>query len=256
MLKNLVGIVTGGASGLGKATATLLANSGCQITICDIPGSPGREVAKELGPIASFSATNIRNSDEVETMLQTVVEKYKKLDFVVNCAGIASAHKVYNFFNSKPINLEKFKAVLETNVIGTMNVIRLAAPYLGQNSPDVDGVRGTIINTAGLEAFEGQVGQAVMSASSGAIVSMTSPIAQDLSTHGIRVMCICPGMIKTPLTDFIPDKVQTYIGQRCLGPKRLGKPEEFAMAVKFLLENPYMNGTVLRLDCGLKAYLV
>lgn len=179
-------------------------------------------------------------------------EKFGKLNVTVNCAGTAIAHKTYNFNKNIPHQLDDFTKVLMVNTVGTFNVIRLAVELMSQNEPNEDGQRGVIVNTASVAAFDGQIGQAAYSASKAAIVGMTLPIARDLSTHGIRIVTIAPGLFDTPLLSQLPDKVRKFLEATIPFPQRLGKPEEFAQFVQSVVENPLLNGETIRLDGGLR----
>uniref|UniRef100_A0A8C3SI76 Hydroxysteroid 17-beta dehydrogenase 10 n=1 Tax=Chelydra serpentina TaxID=8475 RepID=A0A8C3SI76_CHESE len=192
-VKGMVGLVTGGASGLGRATAERLVQQGASAVIVDLPTSDGPSVAKALGEQCVFAPADVTSEADVKGVLALVREKFGRLDLAVNCAGIAVAVKTYNAKKDTPHSLEDFQRVLNVNVAGTFNVIRLSAGEMGKNDPDSDGHRGVIVNTASVAAFEGQVGQAAYSASKGGIVGMTLPIARDLAPMGIRVVTIAPG---------------------------------------------------------------
>ncbi|CAH2248704.1 jg670 [Pararge aegeria aegeria] len=193
MLKGLVGLVTGGASGLGRATTEQLLKQGGSVVICDLPNSKGQELAKQLGKNVAFAPLDVTSEGDVKNALQTTVDKFGRLDVVVNCAGVATATRTYNFKKNQPFDLKSFQKTIEVNLIGTFNVIRLAVGLIGKNAPDADGQRGVIINTASIAAFDGQIGQAAYSASKAGVVGMTLPIARDLSKQGIRVVTIAPG---------------------------------------------------------------
>ncbi|KAJ8936269.1 hypothetical protein NQ314_012431, partial [Rhamnusium bicolor] len=189
-----VSLVTGGASGLGKATVERLVQQGAKVVLCDLPASKGNEVAESLGEDkVIFAPVNVTSEDDVKGALSLAKEKFGKLNHVINCAGIGVAYKIYNFRKNSPHNLEDFTKVLMVNTVGTFNVIRLSVGLIGENEPDKNGERGVVINTASVAAFEGQMGQAAYSASKGAIVGMTLPIARDLASQGIRVVTVAPG---------------------------------------------------------------
>ena len=179
-------------------------------------------------------------------------EKFGKLDVVVNAAGIAVAYKVYNFNKKVAHGLDDFTKVITVNTIGTFNVIRLAVGLIGENTPNVDGQRGVIVNTASVAAYDGQMGQSAYSASKGAIVGMTLPLARDLSSQGIRVVTIAPGLFDTPLLQSLPDKVRSYLAKSIPFPQRLGTPDEYAQLVQSIVENPLLNGETIRLDGALR----
>ncbi|XP_067135334.1 3-hydroxyacyl-CoA dehydrogenase type-2 isoform X1 [Centruroides vittatus] len=251
-VKNLVVLITGGGSGLGKATAERLVKQGAKVVICDLPTSKGNDVAKDLGTNCVFAPTNVTSETDVKNALNTTEEKFGKLDAAINCAGIGVALKTYDYKRDIPHSLEDFSKVIQVNAVGTFNVIRLAVGLIGKNTPDADGQRGVIINTASVAAFEGQKGQVAYSASKGAIVGMTLPIARDLSTQGIRCCAIAPGLFDTPLLRGLPDKVRTYLAETIPFPRRLGNPEEYAHLAQFIIENPVINGEVIRLDGALR----
>ncbi|KAH1010346.1 3-hydroxyacyl-CoA dehydrogenase type-2 [Dendroctonus ponderosae] len=254
MLKGAVGLVTGGASGLGKATVERLVAQGARVVLCDLANSKGLEVAKCLGDEDKvlFAPVNITKEDDVQNALKLAKEKYGKLNYVVNCAGIGVAFKTYNFKKKLPHHLEDFSKVVQVNTIGTFNVIRLAVGLIGENQPNSNGERGVVINTASIAAFDGQMGQAAYAASKGALVSMTLPLARDLAVEGIRVVTIAPGLFKTPLLNELPPKVISYLESCVPFPSRLGNPAEFAQMVQAVIENPMLNGETIRLDGALR----
>ncbi|XP_072176211.1 3-hydroxyacyl-CoA dehydrogenase type-2-like [Diadema setosum] len=251
-VKGLVGLVTGGASGLGRATAERLVRSEARVVIADLPNSPGEDVAKGLGADCKFSATDVTSVDDVTAAISTAKEAFGKLDVAVNCAGIGIAVKTYNFNKDRAHPLDEFQRVLMVNAAGTFNVIRLAAGAMGQNEPNEDGERGVIVNTASVAAYDGQMGQAAYSASKGAIVGMTLPIARDLSSQGIRVCTVAPGLFDTPLLASLPEKVRAFLARTVPFPSRLGAPDEYAHMVLSIIQNPMMNGEVIRIDGALR----
>eukprot|EP00088_Acartia_fossae_P050888 TRINITY_DN570_c0_g1_i1.p1 TRINITY_DN570_c0_g1~~TRINITY_DN570_c0_g1_i1.p1 ORF type:complete len:256 (-),score=68.95 TRINITY_DN570_c0_g1_i1:258-1025(-) len=252
MLKNVVGLVTGGASGLGRATVERIVREGGRVTLCDIPSSAGAKVADELGDRCIFSPTDITQVKDVEDALSITKDKFGRLDAVVNCAGIGVAFKTYNYNKNTSHRLEDFAKVINVNTVGTFNVIRLSAGLIGANEPDSDNQRGVIINTASVAAFDGQMGQAAYSASKGAIVGMTLPIARDLASHGIRVNTIAPGLFDTPLLASLPEKVRAFLAKTVPNPSRLGYPDEFAHLVQHIILNHMMNGETIRLDGAIR----
>ncbi|XP_051824420.1 3-hydroxyacyl-CoA dehydrogenase type-2 [Antechinus flavipes] len=251
-LQGMVGVVTGGASGLGQATVRRLVKNGARAVIVDLPHSSGEALAKELGPSCAFAPTDVTSEGEVQGALTLAQEKFGRIDIAVNCAGIAVASKTYNFKKNEAHSLEAFQKVIQVNLIGTFNVIRLAAGEMGKNEPDEGGHRGVIINTASVAAFEGQVGQVAYSASKGAIVGMTLPVARDLAPMGIRVVTIAPGLFETPLLLGLPEKVRSFLARQVPFPSRLGDPAEYAHLVQAVVENPLLNGEVIRLDGGIR----
>ncbi|XP_067952048.1 3-hydroxyacyl-CoA dehydrogenase type-2-like [Watersipora subatra] len=251
-IKGLVGLVTGAASGLGKATASRLIKNGAKVVLCDLGNSDGAKVAEELGKNAVFCSVDVTSEDDVQAALDVTKKKFGKLDAVVNCAGIGVAFQTYNFNKDKPHQQKEFERCILVNTCGTFNVIRLASGLLGANDPGPDGNKGVIINTASVAAYDGQRGQAAYAASKGAIVAMTLPIARDLAQAGIRVNAIAPGLFDTPLLASLPDKVRKFLADTIPFPKRLGHPDEFAQLAQSIIENPVLNGEVIRLDGALR----
>nr|XP_036284802.1 3-hydroxyacyl-CoA dehydrogenase type-2 [Pipistrellus kuhlii]KAF6271904.1 hydroxysteroid 17-beta dehydrogenase 10 [Pipistrellus kuhlii] len=251
-VKGLVAVITGGASGLGLATAERLVGLGASAVLLDIPSSNGEEQAKKLGSSCAFAPTDVTSEKDVQAALALAKEKFGRVDVAVNCAGIAVAIKTYNAKRNQAHTLEDFQRVINVNLVGTFNVIRLAAGEMGQNEPDQGGQRGVIINTASVAAYEGQVGQAAYSASKGGIVGMTLPIARDLAPMGIRVITIAPGLFGTPLLTSLPEKVRNFLASQVPFPNRLGHPAEYAHLVQSIIENPFINGEVIRLDGAIR----
>lgn len=250
-MEEVSAVVTGGASGLGEATVRRIVKNGGKATILDLQSEKGNRLANELGDRVIYIETDVTDESSVQDALNQAVETNGKINTLVNCAGIGNGEKTYS--NSKgPHKLKTFSKVIEVNLIGTFNMIRLASEKMSDNAPNEDGERGVIINTASVAAYEGQIGQAAYSASKGGIVGMTLPIARDLANTGIRVLTIAPGLIDTPLFAEIPDKARDALGKMVPFPSRLGYPEEYAMLAKSLLENPLMNGETVRLDGGIR----
>ncbi|XP_038216511.1 3-hydroxyacyl-CoA dehydrogenase type-2-like [Zerene cesonia] len=252
MFKGLVGLVTGGASGLGKATAEHLVKQGGRIVICDLPSSSGSNLAKQLGNDAAFVPVDVTSESDVKNALQATVDKFGRLDVAVNCAGIATASRIYNFKKNQPFDLKAFQKTIEVNLIGTFNVIRFVAGLIGKNAPNADGQRGVIINTASIAAFDGQIGQAAYSASKAGVVGMTLPIARDLSKQGIRVVTIAPGLFRTPMIELLPEPAIKELESTVPFPARLGQPNEYALLVQSIIQNPMLNGETIRLDGSLR----
>ncbi|KAG6445511.1 hypothetical protein O3G_MSEX003946 [Manduca sexta] len=244
----MVSLVTGGASGLGRATVERFVKNGGSVVVLDIQATRAQELAKQLGKSVVVSPGCITSEDDVKKALNTAKEKFGKLDILVNCAGQSIVHQVYNFNKDQPSILKDFADVIKVNTIGTFNTIRLAAGMLGKNNPDSNGQRGVIINTASTIAYEGDIGQAAYAASTAAIIGMTLPIARDLAPQGIRVVTIAPGIFDTPLIAYLPDKIKDFIKRMTPFPSRFGKPEEYAHLVTSIVENPMLNGEVIRLD--------
>lgn len=251
-MQNAVALVTGGASGLGRATVERFARAGGRVILCDLPTSQGNEVAKEIGDNVIFVPVDVTSEMDVTTAIDAAKAKFGRLDVAVNCAGTAVAFKTFNFNKNLPHRLEDFQKVINVNTVGTFNVIRLASGLMGLNEPNIDGQRGVIINTASVAAFDGQIGQAAYAASKAAVVGMTLPIARDLSTQGIRVCTIAPGLFDTPMLKALPDKVRNFLAKSIPFPQRLGDPSEYAQLVESIVDNPLLNGEVIRLDGALR----
>jgi len=253
ILKNVVGLVTGGASGLGKATVERFVREGAKVALLDLPTSEGKSVADAIGnDKCCFVPCDITKADDVNNALQETKDKFGKLNALVNCAGIGVAYKTYNFNKKQAHTLEDFTKVQMVNIVGTFNVTRLAVGLIGENEPDTDGQRGVVINTASVAAFDGQMGQVAYSASKGAIVGMTLPMARDLATQGIRVVTIAPGLFDTPLLAALPEKVRVFLSKTVPNPSRLGYPEEYAQMAQSIVENHMLNGETIRLDGALR----
>jgi NAD(P)-dependent dehydrogenase (short-subunit alcohol dehydrogenase family) len=249
-LRTVKAIVTGGASGLGRATAERLVAAGASVALLDRPASAGADVAKAMGQRAIFTPADVTSGDEVGVALQAAGDRFGGLDVLVNCAGIGTAMKTVG--RSGPAKLEEFARVIQVNLIGTFNCIRLVAALMAKNTPGAEGERGVIINTASVAAFDGQIGQAAYSASKGGIVGMTLPIARDLAELGIRVVTIAPGIFDTPLLATLSDPVRASLGKQVPFPSRLGRPAEFAALALHIIENAMLNGETIRLDGAIR----
>ena len=249
-VQTTVALVTGGASGLGLATAKRLVRSGAKVVIAGLGRSSGQAEAEALGPNARFAATDVTSEADVSAAIELAYATFGGLNLVVNCAGIAIAQRTLT--KDGPHPLDAFQRVVGVNVGGTFNVIRLAAARMQNNAPNAGGERGVIVNTASVAAYDGQIGQAAYAASKGAVVAMTLPIARDLSKVGIRVMTIAPGLFKTPMLAGLPEVVQTQLAQTVPFPNRLGDPDEYGQLVVSILENAMLNGEVIRLDGALR----
>ena len=244
-------IITGGASGLGEATARRFLQLGANVAIFDLNTDRGAQLEKELGDRCRFYAVDVTDGESVSAAIRKVVDRHGALHICCNYAGIAPAVKTLG--RNGPGDLELFTKVIQINLIGTFNVSRLAAEQMARNEPlDDDGSRGVILNTASVAAYEGQIGQAAYSASKGGVVSMTLTMARDLARNGIRVNAIAPGLIHTPMFDAFPQEVYDSLSKQPLYPVRLGKPEEVAHLAQHLVENNYMNGEVVRMDAGIR----
>ncbi|GAA1786719.1 SDR family NAD(P)-dependent oxidoreductase [Leucobacter iarius] len=244
-----VALVTGGASGLGLATTLRLLAQGARVVVIDLPGSAGERLAAEHEGRVRFTPADVRDEDQVRAALDAAAE-LGALRLVVNCAGVADAAKVVG--RSGPFPLELFRRVVDINLVGTFNVLRLAAERMREQDLADAEERGVIINTASVAAFEGQIGQAAYAASKAAIVGMTLPIARELAEHRIRVVSIAPGIFETPLLAGLPEEVRDSLGAQVPHPARLGRPEEFALLVTQIIENPMINGETIRLDGAIR----
>ncbi|HZQ38286.1 MAG TPA: 3-hydroxyacyl-CoA dehydrogenase [Dehalococcoidia bacterium] len=251
-IKGKVGLITGGASGLGRATAEMLVERGAAVALVDLPSQPGEQVAKELsagGGKAIAAPADVTSGEQMEAAVNAVVEQLGGLHIVVNCAGVGTAGRTIS--RDGPLPLEQFSRVIAINLIGTFNTIRLAAARIATQEP-IDGERGVIVNTASVAAFDGQIGQAAYSASKGGVVGMTLPIARDLASQLIRVMTIAPGIFDTPMLAGLPEDVRAALARDVPHPHRLGQPIEYAALVKAIVENPMLNGETIRLDAALR----
>jgi len=250
-IEGIGAVVTGGASGLGEATVRALHARGANVAILDLPSSKGSEVAASLGDRALFTPADVTDEDAVTEALASAVSSFGGLRACVNCAGIGSAARTLDKEGS-PFPLRVFRKTIEINLIGTFNVLRLAAAHMAKNDPDTTGERGVVVNTASIAAFEGQIGQAAYSASKGGIVGMTLPIARDLAKLGIRVCTIAPGLFATPLLMSLPEPAREALGAGIPFPPRLGEPPEYAALALQIVENPMLNGETIRLDGALR----
>ena len=247
---NIVAVVTGGASGLGEACVRLLAEAGSKAAILDLNQEAGERLAAELGDAVLFRKTDVTREESVQAALDDTVQTFGAIHLAVNCAGIGVAGKVLG--KKGPMKIASFNTVIQVNLIGTMNLIRLAAEKMIANEPNADGEKGLIISTASVAAFDGQIGQAAYSASKAGIVGMTLPIAREFADYGIRVMTIAPGIFETPMLAGLPQPVQESLARTVPFPKRLGKPAEYAQLVRHITENAMLNGEVIRLDGAIR----
>jgi NAD(P)-dependent dehydrogenase (short-subunit alcohol dehydrogenase family) len=243
-----VALVTGGGSGLGRATAEALSRAGAGVVIADLAASPGQEVAARIGGPATFVPTDVTDTDQVEAAV-AAAGRLGPLRIVVNCAGVATPGRVVG--RQGPLPLAAFTTVVQVNLVGTFNVIRLAAPAMAATEP-VDGERGVIVCTASVAAFDGQIGQAAYSASKGGVVGMTLPIARELAASLVRVVTIAPGIFATPMMAGLPQKAQESLAAQVPHPSRLGRPDEYAALVRHIVENAMLNGEVIRLDGAIR----
>jgi len=247
-LDESVVLVTGGASGLGEATARRFTEGGGRVAIIDRPQSEGERVAQSLGGI--FCPSDVTSGAEIEEAVRQTVAKLGAIHVVVNCAGVGTAARTITKQGAMP--LELFKKTVEINLIGTFNVIRCAAAQIAQQEPVFEGERGVIVNTASAAAFDGQIGQAAYSASKSGVVGMTLPIARDLAGLGIRCMTIAPGTFDTPMLAMLPEDARAALAKDVPFPKRLGRPTEFAALVCHIVENQMLNGETIRLDGAIR----
>ncbi len=250
-IEGITAFITGGASGLGEATARLLTERGANVALYDLPRSKGAELEKQIGSAARFLPGDATDEAQVNAALDETLAAFGEIRAVVNCAGIGSASRTVGK-QGEPFPLDVFRRTIEVNLIGTFNVIRLAASRMIGNQPNTDGERGAIVNTASIAAFDGQIGQAAYSASKGGIVGLTLPVARDLARHGLRICTIAPGLFRTPLLAGLPEPALDALGKSIPFPSRLGAPSEFASLACQILENPMLNGEVIRLDGALR----
>ena len=249
-LNQIRAVITGGASGLGNAVATRLVNAGAQVTLIDVNQAAGEAAAKALGSAARFQAVNVADEAAVTAGIANAVSLMGGLNLAVNCAGIGAPRRLVN--KDGPIPGDLFRKVIEVNLVGTLLVSKTAAAAMQNNTPNEEGERGVIIMTASVAAFDGQIGQVSYSASKGGIVGMTLPMARDLSSSGIRVMTIAPGIFKTPMMAALPQEAQDSLGRQVPFPPRLGRPEEYAALVAHICENTMLNGETIRLDGAIR----
>ncbi|MCS4592810.1 3-hydroxyacyl-CoA dehydrogenase [Brevibacterium sediminis] len=247
-LTNTVALVTGGASGLGRATTERLLAAGAQVVMVDLNAEVGQQVAAELGDSAHFVTADVTNEEQVQAAVDTATG-LGALRVVVNCAGVATPGKLVS--RKGPLPLESFQKVLNINIVGTVNVCRLAAAAMQQQEPDGE-ERGVIVNTASVAAFDGQIGQIAYSASKGAVAAVTLPMARELAASLIRVVTIAPGIFETPMMAGLPAEAQESLGKSVPHPARLGKPAEYAQLVESIVANPMLNGETIRLDGAIR----
>jgi len=249
-IKDSVAIVTGGASGLGEACVRALLGEGGKAAILDFAEERGQKVASELGDAALFCLTDITKEEDVQAAIDKTVEAFGAIHIAVNCAGVGIPAKVLG--KEGPMSMDHFSKVVQINLIGTMNVVRLAAEKMVKNQGNDDGEKGVVINVASVAAFDGQIGQAAYSASKAGVAGMTLPIAREFAEYGIRIMTIAPGIFRTPMLEGLPENVQEALGKMVPFPNRLGEPSEFAALVQHIVENSMLNGEVVRLDGALR----
>lgn len=251
-IKQQTFLITGGASGLGAATAEYLVERGAQVVLADLNADAGAALVAKLGADkAAFSRCDVTSAAEVQAAVDLAISKFGGLAGVVNCAGIVVVQKLLDR-DLNPADLDAFARGVNINLVGSFNVARLAASAMAKLPAQADGERGVIINTASIAAFDGQVGQASYASSKGGVVSLALPLARELARHGIRVMTIAPGVCGTPMMQGIPEEARQQLEAGVPFPKRLGKPEEFASLVAHIIENTYLNGEVIRMDGAIR----
>ena len=248
--KDVVALVTGGASGLGEASILELVKKGARAAIIDVDTEKGEKLAANIGPSAIFVKTDVTSEADVRQAIQKIIDAFGKINVVINCAGVVNPGKLIG--RKGPLPLEAFNKVLQINLVGTLNVIRLAVEQMIKNEPGEEGEKGVIINSASIAAFEGQIGQVAYSASKAGIVGMTLPIAREVSDYGIRIVTIAPGIFDTPMMAGLPPAVKEDMAKTVPFPRRLGKPTEFAQMALHIIENIMLNGCCIRLDGALR----
>jgi len=249
-IKGKVAIVTGGASGLGEATVRFLHSAGAKVIIADTNRTAGDDLSLALGSRVSFIETDVTSDRSMQSAVKRARKVHKALHILVNCAGVAIAKKIIS--KEIPHDLCKFRQVIDVNLVGTFNALRLGAEAMANNVSNHEGERGVIINTSSVSAFEGQIGQAAYAASKAGVAGLTLPASRELARHGIRVITIAPGIFDTPLMAGLPEKARDSLAQQVPFPSRLGRPEEFALLVGHIIENVMLNGENVRLDGALR----
>jgi NAD(P)-dependent dehydrogenase (short-subunit alcohol dehydrogenase family) len=249
-LAEVTALITGGASGLGAATARRFAAGGARVVLADVHDVSAAAIARDIGAAARAVACDVTSESSVQQAVDLALKEFGALQVLVNCAGIAPPERVLG--KSGPHRLQVFRRVIDVNLTGTFNAIRLAAQAMDKNAPTADGERGVIINTASVAAYDGQIGQAAYSASKAGVAGMTLPIARELARSGIRVMTIAPGIFETPMLRGLPAEVQASLGKQVPFPSRLGRPDEYAQLAEHIVANAMLNGEVIRLDGAIR----
>ena len=249
-IKGCTAVVTGGASGLGEASVRTLINEGAKAAILDFDEERGAQLVAELGDSVVFYKTDITDENAVQDAIDKTVDNFGGVHFAINCAGVATPAKVLS--KRGPISIEQFNRVVQVNLTGTLIVTRVAAEKMINNTPNEDGEKGVVINTASVAAFDGQIGQIAYSSSKAAVVGMTLPLAREFASYGIRVVTIAPGLFDTPMLAGLPEKARESLITQVPFPKRLGKPDEYAFLAKHIIENPLLNGETIRLDQAIR----
>ncbi len=243
-------VVTGGASGLGEACIRMLIDQGAKAAVFDLQEDRAGALISELGSQVIFAKTDVTNDESVAAAIKKTVEAFGGINTVINCAGVGDPGKLLS--KKGPMPLSFFNRVIQINLVGTFNVIRLAVEQMVNNAPNADGEKGVIVNTASVAAFDGQVGQPAYSASKAGVVGMTLPLARECAEYGIRVMTIAPGLFNTPMLAILPQAARDALGRMVPFPSRLGHPEEYAKLARQIIENPMLNGEVIRLDGAIR----
>lgn len=249
-LTDKVFLVTGAGSGLGNAVARMVVENGGKVVLLDINAEAGEAAAVDLGANARFQKTDVTSDEDGQAAIKAALDAFGRIDGLVNCAGVAPGEKIVG--RDGPHRLESFARAVSINLIGTFNMLRLAAEAMTKNQPDASGERGVIVNTASIAAYDGQIGQAAYASSKGAVAALTLPAARELARHGIRVVTIAPGIFKTPMMAGMSQEVQDGLGASVPFPPRLGDPAEYASMVRHIAENQMLNGEVIRLDGALR----
>ena len=249
-LEDSVFLISGAGSGLGAAVAAMAVDAGARAVLLDVNADRGEALAAQLGDVTRFVLADVANPQEGERAVSTAVDAFGHIDVLVNCAGVAPGEKIIG--REGPHSLESFARTVTINLVGTFNMVRLAADAMAKQQPGQTGERGVIVNTASVAAFEGQIGQAGYAASKGGVAALTLPAARELARHAIRVMAIAPGIFETPMMAGMPQDVQDALGASVPFPPRLGRPSEYAALVRHIVENPMLNGEVIRLDGALR----
>jgi 3-hydroxyacyl-CoA dehydrogenase/3-hydroxy-2-methylbutyryl-CoA dehydrogenase len=249
-VKDGIAAITGGASGLGEACTRLLAEGGAKVAILDLQVDRGEKLASELGKKAVFIKTDVTSEESTQAAINQVVKTFGGLNVVINCAGVGDPGKLLS--KKGPMPLSFFNRVVQINLVGTFNVVRLAVEKMVGNKPNEEGEKGVIINTASVAAFDGQIGQPAYSASKAGVAGMTLPLARECADYGIRVMTIAPGLFNTPMLEILPEAAREALGKMVPFPPRLGKPMEYARLAMHIIENPMLNGEVIRLDGAIR----
>jgi 3-hydroxyacyl-CoA dehydrogenase / 3-hydroxy-2-methylbutyryl-CoA dehydrogenase len=249
-VKDSIAVITGGASGLGEACVRSLSALGGKVAILDIAVERGEKLAAELAPNVIFVNGDVTSDEMSVAAVGRAVAAFGKINVAINCAGVADPGKILS--KKGPMSLAFFNRVVQINLVGTLNIIRLAVEQMVKNTPNEEGEKGVIINTASVAAFDGQIGQAAYSSSKAGVVGMTLPIARECADYGIRVMTIAPGLFDTPMMAGLPESVRVMLAQTTPFPKRLGRPQEYAALARHIIENPMLNGECIRLDGSIR----